>query len=72
MTLLQEFVRRELTHFVENNIRLRVIGHIEELPVGAQEALAHALDATSKNDGLSFNIALSCGLCKWCASDNIS
>jgi undecaprenyl diphosphate synthase len=61
MTLLREYARRELRSLSDNNIRLRVIGRIEELPASARRELQRALDATAGNDGMCFNIALSYG-----------
>ncbi|MEW5933671.1 MAG: polyprenyl diphosphate synthase, partial [Bacillota bacterium] len=39
MDLLVEYVDRELDSLVKNGVRVRVIGHPEELPPRAQEAL---------------------------------
>ena len=61
MALLREYVRRELSTLLDNNIRLRVIGRLHDLPETARRELQRALDATSVNDGLQFNIALSYG-----------
>jgi undecaprenyl diphosphate synthase len=61
MSLLQDYIRRELSRLVDNNIRLRVIGHVEDLPAGAQRAIDSALEATANNEGLLFTIALSYG-----------
>jgi undecaprenyl diphosphate synthase len=61
MALLREYLRRELRTLVDNEIRLRVIGRIEDLPVAAQRELERALQATAGNRGLVCNIALSYG-----------
>lgn len=61
MTLLREYVRKELHTLQENNIRLRVIGRIDDLPSAARRELERALDATRDKTGLQFNIALSYG-----------
>jgi len=61
MSLLKEYVRRELPTLRDNRIRLKVIGRIEDLPTGAKRELRRALDETRDNTGLQFNIALSYG-----------
>ncbi len=61
MSLLREYVRKELRTLMRNSIRLNVIGRLEDLPDGAQKELRRALEETRGNDGLQFNIALSYG-----------
>jgi len=61
MQLLREYLRRELETLQKNRIRFRVIGAIEELVAPVREELERGMAATSSNDGLLFNIALSYG-----------
>jgi undecaprenyl diphosphate synthase len=61
MTLLKEYVRRELDSLRDNNIKLRIIGRMADLPEGAQQELERALEQTRDNSGLQLNIALSYG-----------
>jgi len=61
MTLLKEYVRRELKSLRDNDIKLRIIGRMEDLPSGAQQELHRAIDETRDNSGLQLNIALSYG-----------
>ena len=61
MQLLREYLRRELETLQKNRIRFRVIGAIEELVAPVREELERGMAATSGNDGLLFNIALSYG-----------
>jgi len=58
MSLLKEYLRRELDLLVENNIRFRPIGRIGELEDEIQAGLARAVEATRGNTGLLFQIAL--------------
>jgi undecaprenyl diphosphate synthase len=58
MSLLKEYLRRELDLLVENNIRFRPIGRIGELEPEIQDGLARAVEATRGNSGLLFQIAL--------------
>jgi undecaprenyl diphosphate synthase len=61
MGLLKEYLRKELHTLVENNIRFRPIGRVAELEEEIQRGLARAVDATSSNTGLLFQIALNYG-----------
>jgi len=61
MSLLREYVRKELDTLLKNDIRFSVIGHLEDLPASAQRELGRAVEKTSANKGLQFNIALSYG-----------
>jgi undecaprenyl diphosphate synthase len=58
MSLLKEYVAKELAALVENNIRFKPIGRIAELEQDVQRALARAVEATATNTGLLFQIAL--------------
>ena len=48
MTLLEETIRRETETLVKDNVRLRVIGRLEELAPGLQKAIAGGVAATAK------------------------
>ena len=61
MSLLKEYVRKELETLTRHDIRLNVIGRIEDLPTSARRELERALERTRDNRGLLFNIALSYG-----------
>jgi undecaprenyl diphosphate synthase len=61
MRLLREYLGRELNTLKDNNIRLSVIGRMEDLPLAASRELERALEATRDMTGLVFNIALSYG-----------
>ena len=61
MDLLKEFLNRELATLQKNNIRFQVIGRFDELSPSVQRELRKAIEATERNQGLLFNIALSYG-----------
>ncbi len=48
MALLEETIRRETDSLVRDNVRLEVIGRLEELSPGLQEAIAGSVEATSR------------------------
>ena len=61
MMLLKRYLRSELNTLLKNNIRFRVIGRQDELAPDVQTELAMAIERTSTNTGMLFNIALNYG-----------
>ncbi len=61
MLLLKRYLRSELKTLLKNNIRFRVIGRQDELSDDVQGELAMAIERTSTNTGMLFNIALNYG-----------
>ncbi|MCT2535338.1 isoprenyl transferase [Aquibacillus koreensis] len=61
LKLPKEFLHVYLPEIKANNVRIEVIGNMEELPVSTQEALQYAIDSTKENDGLQLNLALNYG-----------
>lgn len=61
MRLLKEYVKKELRTLLDNDIRFRPIGRIEDLSPTVQQAVRHAESETAGGRGLIFNIALSYG-----------
>ena len=52
------FARNELAELRRNNVRVRVIGDWEALPVAPREALAEMQASTAANTGLILNLAI--------------
>jgi undecaprenyl diphosphate synthase len=61
MTLLIEFLKRELDELQEHNIRLNAIGRLEQLPENVQKYLALTMEQTQENTGLTLTLALNYG-----------
>jgi undecaprenyl diphosphate synthase len=61
MLLLKRYLRSELNTLLKNDIRFRVIGRMDELAADIQDELRLAIDRTSQNGGMLFNIALNYG-----------
>ncbi|MEM7036631.1 MAG: isoprenyl transferase [Bacteroidota bacterium] len=61
MELLVNTIRKELPTLMENNIRLRAIGNLEDLPKRPRRALDQAMELTKDNTGLVLTLALSYG-----------
>jgi undecaprenyl diphosphate synthase len=58
MALLRHYLRAELAQFVENNVRLTVIGRRDRLPEGLAEEITQAEQASSAGQRLHVRIAL--------------
>ncbi|MBN2319853.1 MAG: isoprenyl transferase [Acidobacteria bacterium] len=58
MTLLKEYIQRELNNVKKNNIRFQAIGRIQELEKSVYRELQHATDETKENTGMLLNVAL--------------
>jgi undecaprenyl diphosphate synthase len=58
MELCVYFARNELAELRRNNVRVRVIGDWEALPVAPREALAEMQESTAANTGLILNLAI--------------
>ncbi len=61
MGLLKEYLAKEGEEMLKNNIRLRAIGKIEDLPWDVQQTLRETIKKTERCDGLVLNLALSYG-----------
>jgi len=61
MSLLKEYLNKELGNLLKNDIRFRVVGRMNELDGSVQKELAKGLAATSSCRGMTFNIALNYG-----------
>ena len=61
MNLLREYLKKEIGELNRQNIRLGVIGRIQELPKPVLQDLQNALDGTRQNTGLRLTLALNYG-----------
>ena len=61
MRLLRMFLVKERRILMENGVRLRGIGRIEDLPKSAQAELRKTEELTKENDGMLLRLALSYG-----------
>jgi len=61
MNLLLDTINREVEDLDRNNVRLSIIGHLEDLPAGPRRGMQKAIDRLQKNTGLILNLALSYG-----------
>jgi len=61
MGLLKNYLQKELSQMLKNNIRLTCIGDIEKLPKDVREVLNTTIQETAGNTKLTLNLALSYG-----------
>lgn len=61
MSLLKEYVSKELDELNLNNVQINTLGDIEQLAQDVRKAVLLASEKTKKNTGLVFNLALNYG-----------
>jgi undecaprenyl diphosphate synthase len=59
--LLEKFCKRERPTIMDNNIRLRAIGHVDDIPDSARKALFDLISDSSGNTGMVMRLALNYG-----------
>ena len=59
MEILAEYLERELSRILEVGIRFNTIGHVEDLPLFAQEWVSRAVAETADREGMILTLALS-------------
>lgn len=61
MSLLKEYIRKDLEELHANNVMIKVLGDLFQLPEDVREAITLACEKTKENSGLVFNLALNYG-----------
>lgn len=61
MRLLRETTRREIADLMKNNVRLKIIGRLEDVAPAARRVLTEAVAQTESNTGLVLNLAINYG-----------
>jgi undecaprenyl diphosphate synthase len=61
MKLLDEYIEKELTTILKENIRFTVTGEINMIPESTRTKLINAVEKSAANDGMTLNLALSYG-----------
>lgn len=61
MSLLKEYIKRELERLVSANIRFFPIGRVDELEPSVRRELDRAIARTQSNSGMILNVALNYG-----------
>ena len=61
MNLLVETIRREIDDLMKNNVRLNVIGNLDEMPEEPRREMEDGIRRTANNTGLNLILALNYG-----------
>jgi len=61
MKLLSRTIKKEINELDRNNVRLQIIGNINEIPKTTREDLLKGVEKTKNNTGLTLILALSYG-----------
>jgi len=61
MTLFERVLARELEGLQREQVRIRFLGELEELPQGLQDLIADATNRTAANTGIRFNVCTNYG-----------
>lgn len=59
--LLVEYMKKEIDELNKNNVKIRILGDIDQLPASTKKQIIEAVELTKNNSGLKFNIALNYG-----------
>lgn len=59
--LLVRFLKQETRQLLEQDIRLKVLGEVAELPFGARQVLNSVMDKTARCTSMTLNLALNYG-----------
>jgi undecaprenyl diphosphate synthase len=61
MQLLREYLRSEMPLIQKNEIRMKFLGRLSELPAAVQKDVSEAMDDTAGNRGMTLSVALNYG-----------
>jgi undecaprenyl diphosphate synthase len=61
MRLLREYLKQELPEIHRNNIRMLVIGRVDQLPEAVRNDVRDAMEMTAGNTGMKLAVALNYG-----------
>ena len=61
MALLREYLRQEMPLIQKNEIRMRFLGRLDELPAGVRKDAREAMEKTAGNKGMVLCVALNYG-----------
>ena len=61
MTLFERVLRRELKEMKEENVKIRFVGNLQDLPTSLRQEIARSMEDTKNNQGIQFTIATNYG-----------
>lgn len=61
MTLFERVLRRELQEMKEENVKIRFVGNLEDLPDSLRQEISRSMEDTKDNQGIQFTVATNYG-----------
>ena len=61
MTLFERVLRRELQEMKEENVKIRFVGNLEDLPTSLRQEIDRSMEDTKNNQGTQFTVATNYG-----------
>ncbi|MEH2108593.1 isoprenyl transferase [Nostoc sp.] len=61
MTLFQRVLRQELREMVEENVQIKFVGNLQDLPRSLQQEIFRSMEETKDNRGIRFSVATNYG-----------
>jgi len=61
MTLFERVLRRELKEMKEENVKIRFVGNLEDLPASLRQEIDRSMEDTKNNQGIQFTVATNYG-----------
>ncbi|MEL6911099.1 MAG: polyprenyl diphosphate synthase [Cyanobacteria bacterium J06629_2] len=61
MTLFERVLRRELKEMKEENVKIRFVGNLQDLPASLRQEIARSMEDTKDNQGIQFTVATNYG-----------
>lgn len=61
MSLMGDLIDKEVKNMMKQNVKLKVLGDMDQLPERARKKLLKGIEKTSANTGLQLNLAISYG-----------
>lgn len=61
MTLFERVLRRELKEMKEENVKIRFVGNLEDLPESLRQEIDRSMEDTKNNQGIQFTVATNYG-----------
>ncbi|WP_375472882.1 isoprenyl transferase [uncultured Nostoc sp.] len=61
MTLFQRVLRQELREMVEENVQIKFVGNLQDLPRSLQQEIYRSMEETKDNRGIRFSVATNYG-----------
>lgn len=61
MTLFERVLRRELQEMIRENVKIRFVGNLQDLPDSLRQEIDRSMEDTKHNQGIQFTIATNYG-----------